>query len=56
MYCQAQLKESTAVKLRQIVPGICAEDLVEIQKAPLRCFDPVQQQVIRLHVLFSCDC
>ena len=41
---QAQLKPSTAEKLKAAVPGIGAEDLLAMQRAPMRSFDPTIMQ------------
>uniref|UniRef100_A0A7S4W2E9 Cyanate hydratase n=1 Tax=Alexandrium monilatum TaxID=311494 RepID=A0A7S4W2E9_9DINO len=37
---QAQLKPETAAKLAAAIPGISAEDLATMRKAPMRSFDP----------------
>ncbi|CAJ1357479.1 unnamed protein product [Effrenium voratum] len=37
---QAQLKAPAAAKLKELVPGISAEDLQRMQRPPMRSFDP----------------
>jgi cyanate lyase len=41
---QAQLKPATTEKLKAIVPAISDEDLAQLQKVPMRSFDPVMLQ------------
>ena len=42
---QAQLKPATAPKLKEKVPGITDADLIQLQKAPFRSYDPLIDQV-----------
>jgi len=41
---QAQLKPTTAEKLKSICPGISDADLKLMQKSPMRSFDPAIMQ------------
>lgn len=47
---QAQLKPATAPKLHAIVPAILPEDLMAMQKPPLRSFDPAIEQVDKINL------
>lgn len=44
-FSQAQLKPETAVKLKQSVPGISDQDLMALQRFPMRSFQPSILQV-----------
>ena len=49
---QAQLSARAAEILQVIVPGISKEDLLEMQKVPMRSFDPDMMQVFIIDFIY----
>lgn len=49
---QAQLSARAAEILKGIVPGISSADLLEMQKVPMRSFDPDMMQVSIVNFIF----
>jgi cyanate lyase len=53
---QAQLKPATAEKLAAICPGISPEDLIQMQKCPMRSFDPtILQDPLIFRLVEACQ-
>ena len=48
--CQAHLKPHAAIQLRELIPALTEEDIYEMQRIPIRSFDPLLVEVSVLDI------